>query len=88
MNPSDTIVSYIRTGAAILAGVIISWLVSLGLEVGETANTGLTMALTGVAIAVYYMIARALEKRWPIVGRWLLGSSRQPEYTPPQAGPQ
>lgn len=86
MNPSDVAISYIRTGATIVAGVVISWLVSLGLDVGAEANTGLTIFLTGVGIGIYYFVGRLIEKRWPWMGRWLFGSSRQPEYTEPQAG--
>ena len=82
---SDQFVSLIRTWVPIVVGSLISWLASLGLDVGAQANTGLTIFLTALVIAVYYALVRALEKKWPVVGRFLLGSSRVPEYTPPQA---
>ena len=82
---SDQFVSLIRTLVPIVVGSLISWLASLGLDVGAQANTGLTIFLTALVNAVYYALVRALEKKWPVVGRFLLGSSRVPEYTPPQA---
>ena len=82
---SDQIVSYIRTYAPVLAGAILSWLASLGLDVGAEGNVGLTIFLTGLFSALWYLVARKLEERWPSVGRWMLGSSRQPQYTEPQA---
>lgn len=84
---NDQVASLIRTWVPIAVGALISWLASLGLNVGEQANTGLTIFLTGLLTAVYYLLARLLERRWPVIGRILLGSSRQPEYTEPQAGP-
>jgi len=80
---NDYAVSLIRTYAPIVAGAIISWLISLGLDVGAEANVGLTVFLTAVATGLYYLLARLLEARWPVMGRFLLGSSRKPEYTPP-----
>lgn len=82
---SDQVVSYIRTYAPILAGGIVSWLISVGIDVGEEGNVGLTIFLSGLLMGLWYFIGRQLEKRWPAIGRWMLGSSRQPEYTEPQA---
>lgn len=82
---NDQAVSFIRTYAPIVAGAFLSWLASIGLDLGAEANVGLTVFLTAVLTALYYLLARLLEQRWPVLGRWLLGSSRQPEYTEPQA---
>lgn len=82
---SDYAVSLIRTYAPVVAGAIISWLASVGLNVGAEANVGLTIFLTALTTGVYYLLARVLEAHWPVIGRVLLGSSRKPEYTDPQA---
>lgn len=86
MNLSDTAVSLIRTYVPVIAGAIISWLVSIGINLGAEANVALVTFLTAALTALYYTVARLLEKRWPVLGRILLGSSRVPEYTEPQAG--
>jgi hypothetical protein len=85
VNLSDTAVSLIRTYVPIVVGAFISWLVSIGVDLGAEANVALVTFMTAALTGAYYAIARALEKRWPILGRFLLGSSRVPEYTEPQA---
>lgn len=70
-----------RTVVAIAVGALIAWLTSRGIEVPADAEAGLVIALTGVVTALWYGIARALEKRWPWLGV-LFGSLRQPEYRP------
>ncbi len=77
---NDTITSLIRTYVPIVVGALISWLITLGVEVSAEAQTGLVVALTGIVTAAYYTIVRALEKKVPWLGV-LLGSAKQPEYT-------
>jgi len=60
-------------------------LVSIGIDLGAEANVALVTFMTAALTGAYYALARVLEKRWPILGRFLLGSSRVPEYTEPQA---
>ncbi|POM24079.1 hypothetical protein BTM25_27060 [Actinomadura rubteroloni] len=72
--------SVVRTVVPFLAGVLISLAARAGLDlpagpVGEV--------LTGVFGAVYYVVARALERRWAVAGRVLLGAGvvrRVPRY--------
>lgn len=43
-----------------------------------TVTTLLNAAAVGLAVGAYYWAARELGRRWPIVERFLLGSSAQP----------
>lgn len=76
---SNTIVSLIRTYVPVAVGAGIAWLLTLGVQVDAEAQTGLVTGLTGVLIAAYYAVARALEARWPWLGV-LLGVPVVPEY--------
>ena len=74
--------SHIRTGVPVAVG----WLLTRAGEQwggswSEVDGEALTTAVTVIVIAVYYTIARELEKRWPSAG-WLLGSPKQPTYGP------
>lgn len=74
------VTSQIRTYVPILVGGFVSWLVTLGINLDADSQAGLIVFLTGVLQAVYYFVARLLERRWPQVGAILLGSSKQPVY--------
>lgn len=79
---NDKIISLIRTYVPLLVGGLIAWLGSLSVDVGQDAQVGLTVALTGLITAVYYTVARALEDRFPQVG-YLLGIPKAPAYGQP-----
>lgn len=70
--------SLIRTYVPVAVGALISWLLTLGVEVGADAKAGLIAGGTGVLIAAYYTLVRLAEQKWPWVSV-LLGSSKQPE---------
>ena len=74
------ITSQIRTIVPIAVGALISWLALQGITLDAGAETGLVIFLTSLLQALYYVIARILERRLPHVGAWLLGSSAQPVY--------
>lgn len=76
---NDALVSLIRTWVPIGVGSLISWLVTLGIELDAATESGLVVGLTGLIIAGYYTVVRLVEKRLPWVGV-LLGSTKQPEY--------
>lgn len=80
---NDYVLSLIRTWVPIAVGAVLSWLAARGFNLDEEATYGLTAFLTGLGGAVYYALARALESRWPALGRLLLGSSKAPAYVPP-----
>lgn len=77
---NDVITSAIRTYTPILVGGLISWLLSLGVEVDPQSQAGLVIFLTGLLQALYWTVVRLLEKKWPALGV-LLGKAEQPTYT-------
>lgn len=76
---SDFVTSQIRTYVPILIGGLVAWLATLGLELDANTQTGLVVSLTGILQALYYLLARILEQKFPWAGV-LLGSKKQPEY--------
>lgn len=80
----DYLLSLIRTWVPIVVGAFIAWLASLGVDAGATANTGLVIGLTGLLIAAYYALVRAIEPKLPAFLRVLLiGAPRAPVYAAP-----
>ena len=79
----------IRTVTPMLVGWIVAGLVwaltPLGVVIPDTFAGWLETAVPVVLGALYYLLAKALEKRWPGVP-WL-GSTRKPLYTRPTDGP-
>lgn len=83
MNDNDYVLSLVRTWVPIGVGAVLSYIaVRWGIVVPEDISTELAVGLTGVVIALYYGIVRALEKQWPWFGK-LLGSSKKPAYVEP-----
>jgi len=84
-------VSLIRTWVPIGIGAVLTWLAStLGIVLGADTSVPLTVAAVGVVTAVYYAVARAVEKRWPGIGRILLAlglTSSRPTYAKPGPAP-
>ena len=74
---SDFVTSLIRT----YVPIIIGYLVSVGV-LPDTMSDQATAAATAGIIGAYYLLARALESKFPKLG-WLLGSPKAPTYTPP-----
>ncbi len=72
--------SVLRTIVPVVVGILLGWAAKVGFNLPEGAVTEIvTVALTGL----YYLIVRALEQEWPIVGRWLLALGLpvgQPSY--------
>lgn len=79
---NDTVVSLIRTWVPVGLGAVLAFLANKGFDI--EINQSVVVALV---IAIYYGLARALEKVHPLFG-WLLGAPSEPAYegTPP-AGP-
>lgn len=75
-------IAIVRTLTPMLAGFIVSLLAEWGLDLsGKPVTVG--VIATGAAI-VWYLVARALESRFPWIGSLLLGSSQQPTYVKPE----
>lgn len=77
---ADLATSFIRTIVPIVVGAIVSFLATKGIAIDEQAAAGLAAFLAGLVSAVYYIIARLLEQKFPQAGL-LLGSTKKPEYT-------
>lgn len=71
--------SIIRTYVPIAVGSLASYLALHGMELDATTLAGLTAFLGGIISAVYYLVVRLLEKKFPKVGV-LLGVAAKPIY--------
>lgn len=79
----DYLISLIRTAVPAAVGLVLAWLArECGIVLSDETSTELTLVVAGLAVGAYYAAVRALEVRWPWVGR-LLGSRRQPTYVRP-----
>lgn len=84
--------SYIRTFVPAGLGWALSWVALhydwLGLP--EHPSTTFSTTATLTAIAGWYALARAVERKWPRVGRWLIAlnlTKSRPVYVQPNAAP-
>lgn len=76
---STAIISWIRTIVPIGVASALSWLlVTFGLQLDKASEDGLIVGITGLLIALYYTIARALESKYPKLGV-LLGVAKTPD---------
>lgn len=73
---NDILASLRRTFVPIIAGVILSALLSLGIEIDPTA---LTTVVTGIFSGGYYALFRWLESKYPGASIFL-GDRRKPTY--------
>jgi hypothetical protein len=81
MNLSDYFLSVVRTAVPAGVGAVLTYLATRwGIGLDEDTSAQVTAGVTAVVIAVYYAVVRALEARWPVLGK-LLGSSKKPVYT-------
>ncbi len=90
--PPGRVESLIRTWVPVALGAALSW---LSLWVGrrwgitwipERPSSTFTIVMTAVTTAVYYAGVRAIEQRWPRVGRWLVALNlvrARPVYAQP-----
>ena len=80
MNIHDSVIAGIRTGVAALVGLLVTWLVSQGIQLDESVKGTLTIALVAVVIALYNWLVVLLERK---VSPWfglLLGVPKTPAY--------
>lgn len=72
----DLVLSLIRTYIPIGVGIVLTWLgVRLDIEITEDMTTGAVALLVGVLSGLYYIIARLLESKWPVLS-FLLGTPK------------
>lgn len=77
---ADLVPSLIRTYVPILVGQVAAWLALKGVQLDDATVVAATAALSGLLSAVYYLVVRLLEQKFPQLGI-LLGSAKKPEYT-------
>lgn len=93
----DIIIGTIRTAVPAAVGVFIAWLITripavadviswidaqiAQVAPGVTVVAALGAICVGLVTAAYYWIVRQLGRRWPVIERYLLGSSKAPIYT-------
>lgn len=78
---NDVLISLIRTTVMTGVGVVLTWLaVKTGFVLDDNTSAALTAGVTGAVIAGYYLVARALEARFPWLGKFLLGVGAAPKY--------
>lgn len=80
MQASNIFTSFIRTVVPTIVGAVLAFLASKGIELDATAAANLTGFLTALFTALYYLVARIIEAKWPGAGKYLLGSAKQPDY--------
>lgn len=78
--------SIVRTLTPIIVGAIVGWIVARGIPVDAEFQASITIAITAVFQAVYYVAVRLLERYvTPKLG-WLLGLAKSPDsYSKPAA---
>lgn len=75
--------SIIRTVTPVIVGQVVAWLAMLDVSLSSDAQAGLATFLGGLITAVYYVLARLLEERFPWIGGFL-GLAKTPDsYTKP-----
>ena len=81
MNFNDYMLSLVRTWVPLVIGAGLTWAGQRwGIVLPEDLSTETAIAVTGVAVGLYYGAVRALEMRWPWFGKFL-GASKPPAYT-------
>lgn len=81
----DYITSLIRTYVPLGVGAVLAYLASRwGIGLDADASVALSVAAVALITGVYYAIARAIEHRFPRLGRFLVGvGARTPVYPRP-----
>lgn len=75
----DSIIAAVRTGIAALIGLLIAWLVGLGVDVGDLEAT-LNVAMFGLFTALYNVVVSLLERNVHPMFGVLLGIPKAPAY--------
>lgn len=72
------LLSFVRTIVPAIVGAVMSYLVSLGLQVDGQFEAALSAVLFAVFTGLYYLIVRIIEMKFPGVGI-LLGYAKSPD---------
>lgn len=68
IKPVPAAPSFVRTLVPFAVGQIVSFAATLGIEVTEDQETAFTVVLGFIVAAVYYVVVRFVEQKWPKVG--------------------
>lgn len=82
---NDFIVSLVRTWVPVGIGAVLTWLATnYNIVVPDDASSSLVVGVAALVIAIYYALARAVEKAFPALGKLLvgLGIGKAPQYPP------
>lgn len=82
---NDFVTSLIRTWVPIGVGSVLTWLAAnYDIVIPKDASSSLVLGVGALVTAVYYALARAVEKAYPWLGKLLvgLGAGKAPEYPP------
>lgn len=74
--------SLVRTYVPWLVGVIVGWLVSLGVPLDPEVEVALTLVFVTAAAFLYYFLARVFELYVSPKLGWLVGLPKRPIYDP------
>jgi hypothetical protein len=72
------LLSFIRTIVPAIVGMVIGFFTTIGLDVDPEFEGALTAVLGTVFMALYYLIVRIIEMKFPIVGV-LIGWAKSPD---------
>jgi len=70
----------VRTVVPAIVGAALSFAATHNITVPAEWESEISFALTGLLTGVYWLVADALQSRWPLAGL-LLGSTAKPTYT-------
>jgi len=76
----------VRTYVPWIVGLIVGWLTTLGIPLDDEFKTAITLLITTLAGAIWYLLVRVVEKFKPKAGL-LLGIAKTPVYTSTEAAP-
>lgn len=79
----DYLVSLVRTVVPTAVASVLTYAATRwGIVLDENTSANVAIGATGLVLALYYGLVRALETKWPAFGR-LLGKKAQPTYVNP-----
>jgi len=80
---NDAIIGAIRTAVTTGGGAFFAWLLTHNITIDDEAQKALTVGVTALVIALYYLVVRLVEPHLPVWLRVILaGVPRTPTYQP------
>lgn len=78
---NDAITSIIRTAVTTGVGAVLAWLLAHNIEIDAESQKALTVGVTAIVIALYYLVIRIVERHLPVWLRVILaGVPKTPVY--------